>query len=251
VFHDLRTLYSEIEIKVSEPFVCLTETVADSSSVKCFSETPNKKNTIEMVAEPLDKGLSDEIEKGIVNVYDSRQVESRLVEKFGWDELTAASVWCFGPNRSGPNMLIDYSLESETDKQMLSNVRESIVQGFQWATREGPLCEESIRNAKFKILGGNFASEPIYRSGGQIIPTSRRVVYSSFLLAQPKIMEPTLLAEIYTPKDCIEAIYNVNLYPYLVDFAEETSAHNFRRAKAWLSSLHPLSRNPSYRVIWV
>jgi len=27
-----------------------------------------------------------------------------------------------------------------------------VVQGFQWGTREGPLCDEPIRNVKFKIL---------------------------------------------------------------------------------------------------
>lgn len=44
IFHDLREFYSEIEIKVSEPFVQFNETVIDASSVKCFAETPNKKN---------------------------------------------------------------------------------------------------------------------------------------------------------------------------------------------------------------
>ena len=62
---------------------------------------------------------------------------------------------------------------------------------------------------KFKILGGSFASEPVYRSGSQIIPTTRRVCYSSFLLAQPRVMEPIYLAEIYCPHDTVEAVYNV------------------------------------------
>ena len=39
-------------------------------------------------------------------------------------------------------MLIDYSLEGEVDKQKLDLVQAPVVQGFQWATREGPLCEE-------------------------------------------------------------------------------------------------------------
>jgi U5 small nuclear ribonucleoprotein component len=44
IFHDLRKVYSEVEIKVSEPFVAFSETVIEASSVKCFAETPNKKN---------------------------------------------------------------------------------------------------------------------------------------------------------------------------------------------------------------
>lgn len=30
----------------------------------------------------------------------------------------------------------------QVDKTLLKTVRESIRQGFSWATREGPLCEE-------------------------------------------------------------------------------------------------------------
>lgn len=63
-------------------------------------------------------------------------------------------------------MLIDYSLEGETDKQKLGLVKGPIVQGFQWATREGPLCEEQIKNVKFKLLEGEFANEPVFRGGG-------------------------------------------------------------------------------------
>ena len=73
----------------------------------------------------------------------------------------------------GPNILVDDTLPSEVDKGLLGSVKDSIVQGFQWGTREGPLCEEPIRNTKFKILDASIANEPIHRGGGQVIPTAR------------------------------------------------------------------------------
>ena len=73
----------------------------------------------------------------------------------------------------GPNILVDDTLPSEVDKGLLGSVKDSIVQGFQWGVREGPLCEEPIRNCKFKILDAMVANEPIHRGGGQIIPTAR------------------------------------------------------------------------------
>jgi len=97
----------------------------------------------------------------------------------------------------------------EVDKSLLYSVKDSVVQGFQWATREGPLCEEPIRNVKFKLLHANLAPEPILRGGGQIIPTARRVAYSSFLMATPRLMEPVYYSEIQAPADCISAIYTV------------------------------------------
>jgi len=40
----MRTLYSEIEIKVSEPFIAINETVGEASAVRCFADTSNHKN---------------------------------------------------------------------------------------------------------------------------------------------------------------------------------------------------------------
>jgi len=61
ILHDLRTLYAEIEIKVSEPFIAINETVGEASAVRCFADTPNKKNQISMTTEPLEKGLVERI----------------------------------------------------------------------------------------------------------------------------------------------------------------------------------------------
>jgi U5 small nuclear ribonucleoprotein component len=43
VMHDLRKLYSEIEIKVSDPTTRFSETVLETSALKCYADTPNKK----------------------------------------------------------------------------------------------------------------------------------------------------------------------------------------------------------------
>ena len=95
------------------------------------------------------------------------------------------------------------------DKGLLNSIREYVMQGFQWGCREGPLCEEPMRNLKFKILDASIAPEPINRGGGQIIPTARRVAYSAFLMATPRLMEPVYYVDILGPSDCIPAVYTV------------------------------------------
>ena len=55
-------------MKVADPVVSFCETVVETSSLKCFAETPNKKNKITMLAEPLDKGLAEDIENGTVQI---------------------------------------------------------------------------------------------------------------------------------------------------------------------------------------
>uniref|UniRef100_A0A0C9S3M2 SNU114 homolog n=1 Tax=Wollemia nobilis TaxID=56998 RepID=A0A0C9S3M2_9CONI len=210
IMKDLRELYSEVEVKVADPVVSFCETVVESSSMKCFAETPNKKNKITMLAEPLEKGLAEDIENGVVSIdWPRKKLGDFFQNKYDWDLLAARSIWAFGPDKQGPNILLDDTLPSEVDKTLLNSVKDSIVQGFQWGAREGPLCDEPIRNVKFKILDATIAPEPLHRGGGQIIPTARRVAYSAFLMANPRLMEPVYYVEIQTPADCISAIYTV------------------------------------------
>ncbi|KAK9842583.1 hypothetical protein WJX81_007484 [Elliptochloris bilobata] len=207
---DLREMYAEVEVKVADPVVAFCETVVETSSLKCFAETPNKRNKLTMIAEPLEKGLAEDVESGAVDIgWPRKRLGDFFQQKYDWDLLAARSIWAFGPDRQGPNVLLDDTLPSEVDKSLLLAVRDSVVQGFQWGTREGPLCDEPIRNVKFKILDATIAPEPLARGGGQVIPTARRVCYSAFLLATPRLMEPVYYIEIQTPADCISAIYTV------------------------------------------
>ncbi|KAI1497178.1 P-loop containing nucleoside triphosphate hydrolase protein [Biscogniauxia marginata] len=209
VLHDLRRLYADMEIKVSDPVTRFCETVDEMSATKCYAITPNKKNKITMVAEPLDDGIAEDIESGRVNMRDgARKVGKFFQEKYGWDLLAARSIWAFGPDEMGPNILQDDTL-AEVDKTLLRSVRETIRQGFSWATREGPLCEEPIRNTKFRIMDASLAQEAIFRGGGQIIPTARRTCYSSFLMASPRLMEPLYACSMTGPQDAVPVLYNV------------------------------------------
>ncbi|VIO91369.1 Uncharacterized protein BM_BM13732 [Brugia malayi] len=210
VMHDMRKVFSEIDIKVADPVVSFCETVVETSSLKCFAETPNKKNKLTMIAEPLEKGLAEDIENEVVQIgWNRKRLGEFFQTKYDWDLLAARSIWAFGPDTTGPNVLLDDTLPSEVDKQLLGTVRESLVQGFQWATREGPLCEEPIRNVKFKMLDAVIANEPLYRGGGQIIPTARRCAYSAFLMATPRLMEPYYFVEVTAPADCVSSVYTV------------------------------------------
>ncbi|KAI9744413.1 MAG: hypothetical protein M1818_001942 [Claussenomyces sp. TS43310] len=232
VLHDLRRLYAEMEIKVSDPVTRFCETVVETSAIKCYAITPNKKNKITMVAEPLDQGIAEDIESGKVSIKDPiRKTGKFFEENYGWDLLASRSIWAFGPDDMGPNILQDDTLPSEVDKKLLSTVRDTIRQGFSWGTREGPLCEEPIRNSKFKIMDVTLAPEAIFRGGGQIIPTSRRACYSSFLMASPRLMEPVFSCSMTGPADSVSSLYTV-----------------LARRRGHVLSDGPIAGTPLYRV---
>ncbi|KAF8433490.1 Calreticulin family-domain-containing protein [Boletus edulis BED1] len=210
VMHDLRKLFSEIEIKVSDPVTKFAETVLETSALKCYADTPNKKNKITMIAEPLERGIAEDIERGRVTMrMTPKERGTFFQEKYQWDILASRSIWAFGPDDSGSNILLDDTLPSQVDKKLLGSVKEYVKQGFQWGAREGPLCDEPMRNVKFRILDASLTQEPIFRGGGQIVPTARRVCYSSFLMATPRLMEPIYYVEVQAPADCISAVYTV------------------------------------------
>ncbi|RRT55178.1 hypothetical protein B296_00041472 [Ensete ventricosum] len=79
IMKDLRELYSEVEVKV---------------------------------AEPLEKGLAEDIENGVVSI-DARQrdISDFFQKRYDWDLLSARSIWAFGPDKqvskSLNNVLMD------------------------------------------------------------------------------------------------------------------------------------------------
>ncbi|CAA0404734.1 unnamed protein product [Arabidopsis thaliana] len=207
IIKDLRELYSEVQVKVADPVVSFCETVVESSSMKCFAETPNKKNKLTMIAEPLDRGLAEDIENGVVSIDWNRvQLGDFFRTKYDWDLLAARSIWAFGPDKQGTNILLDDTLPTEVDRNLMMGVKDSIVQGFQWGAREGPLCDEPIRNVKFKIVDARIAPEPLHRGSGQMIPTARRGSRCIFSLSygNSKANGTCLLCG-----DCVTAIYTV------------------------------------------
>lgn len=210
VLHDLRRLYADMEIKVSDPVTRFCETCVETSAIKCYANTPNKKNKITMVAEPLDDGIAEDIETGRVNIKDPVRIVGKFFEeRYSYDLLASRNIWAFGPDDMGPNILQNDTLPSDVDPKQLRSVRDSLRQGFSWAAREGPLCEEPIRNTKFRITDVALANEAIARGGGQIIPTARRACYSSFLLASPRLMEPLYSVSMLGPADSVAALYTV------------------------------------------
>lgn len=55
-----------------------------------------------------------------------------LSDKYGFDVTEARKVWCYGPEGTGANLLIDCT----KGVQYLNEIKDSMVAGFQWATKE-------------------------------------------------------------------------------------------------------------------
>jgi elongation factor 2 len=203
---DLEEDHACIPIKVSEPVVSYRETVSEESDRVCLSKSPNKHNRLYMKAVPMPDGLADDIDKGEVTARQEVKERARyMAEKYNYDPTEARKIWCFGPEGTGANIVIDVT----KGVQYLNEIKDSVVAGFQWASKEGVLCEENMRGVRFDIHDVTLHADAIHRGGGQIIPTARRCFYASVLTAKPRLLEPIYMVEIQSPEGAVGGIYGV------------------------------------------
>lgn len=193
------------KLKISEPVVSFAETVIAESSKMCLSKSPNKHNRIFMKATPMPDGMANGIADKKVDIKaDTKKLAKQLVDEYEFDANLARKIWGFGPNGEGPNIVCD----ATKGVQYLNEIKDSVIAGFEWVTREGVLCEENMRGVVFSIYDVTLHADTIHRGGGQIVPTARRVMYASQLTAEPRLMEPIYLVEIQCPQSVVGGVYS-------------------------------------------
>lgn len=203
---DLEEDHACVPLKKTDPVVSYRETVGCESTELCLSKSPNKHNRLYMKACPMPDGLADDIEAGKVTPRDDPKARKAfLCENHSFDATDAMKIWTFGPESFGANLLIDVT----KGVQYLNEIKDSCVAGFQWATKEGVLCDENMRGVRFNLHDVTLHTDAIHRGGGQIIPTTRRVLYACVLTAQPRLQEPVYLCEIQCPEAAVGGIYGV------------------------------------------
>ncbi|KAF5318890.1 hypothetical protein D9611_014721 [Ephemerocybe angulata] len=105
-------------------------------------------------------------------------------DEYGWDITDARKIWCFGPDTTGPNVLVDIIKGA----QFLNEIKCSCVAAFQ-----SVCCEETIRGIRVNILDVTLHTDAVHRGGGQIICTMRHATYATCLLVTPGLQKPTAL----------------------------------------------------------
>merc|ERR1712054_125460 len=203
---DLRDEYAGCDFVMSDPVVSYRETVQDNSSITCLAKSPNKHNRIYLVAEKISEELCKAIEDGTVGPKaDPKERMKTLRDKFEMDENAARKIWAWGPETEGANIICDVT----QGVQYVAEIKEHVTSGFQWTTKEGPLCEENMRGIRFNIEDVTLHSDAIHRGAGQIMPPTRRACFAGELTGKPTLQEPVFLVEITCPQPAMSGVYNI------------------------------------------
>ncbi len=215
ILHDLRhftggagATNTSIQVRISDPSVGFAEGVQEISTVKCVTDTMNGLLRISMIAEPLETGLAEYLDANDLMLLTSSERSSLLCTRFNWDKVSARGLLA----SSGACVFVDDTFGERAG--LLAALRPSLIQGFQWACREGPLCEAPMRGVRFRLCGlellgldSLITNSNSFLTPAQIVPAARRACYSAFLTASPRLLEPVLAVQIISPGECIEAIY--------------------------------------------
>eukprot|EP01065_Artemidia_motanka_P039881 TRINITY_DN4918_c1_g1_i1.p1 TRINITY_DN4918_c1_g1~~TRINITY_DN4918_c1_g1_i1.p1 ORF type:complete len:819 (+),score=217.16 TRINITY_DN4918_c1_g1_i1:60-2516(+) len=204
---DLRGLVSG-EMKVFQPFVSHRETVQAESTKSVLTKSPNKHNRIFAKAMPLADVLAIKMESeaGRYGADACPKARARLLaDDFGWSIDEGRGIWSFGPDRCGPNVLVDMT----KGVQNLEEVREWMVRGWQWATTEGVLAEAPLHGVRVNIEDVFRMSDAIHRGAGQIIPTARRNYMGCVLTAKPTLAEPVYVVDVQSDERDVGGVHGV------------------------------------------
>ena len=172
-----------LELITSRPIVVYRESIA-GTGVVAMAKSPNKHSRFWVQVEPLDKNVIELMEKGdLFEGMGQKRIDGVLRDEAGWSAKEARNVWALEEHK---NILLDMT----KGIQYLREVKETVISGFRWATKNGPLSDEPIRGVKVKLLDARLHEDPVHRGPAQIMPAMKRAVWGSFLTATPVLSEP-------------------------------------------------------------
>jgi len=191
-----------IQLAASSPIVAYRESVLGQGAV-VMTKSPNKHNRFWVQVKPLENKVIELMENGeLAGEMRQKQIENKLHEKAKYSTEEAKNVWALDEYR---NMLVDLT----KNVRNLHEVKDSIISGFHWACRTGPLCEEPLRGVKVELLDAQLHEEPKHREPAQIMRAISRAILGSALTAKPVLLEPIYKINVSVPNQWFGTCSNI------------------------------------------
>jgi elongation factor 2 len=173
----LKDYSGNVEMMASNPIADYRESVSAKGQV-ALAKSPDKMNSFRIQVKP-----------------------ANLTERQSAKE-NAMSVWAIDDQG---NILID----STGNISISTGARDSIVSGFQWACRTGPLCEQPMRNVQATLVEAKIQEKAAPSEPKQIMRAVSRAILGSSLTAKPILLEPVYKIELFTPSQWFGKCTNI------------------------------------------
>lgn len=181
-----------VEVTTSPPIVVYREAVRTTSEI-FEGKSPNKHNKFYLSAEPLNEETVRLIQEGLVtDDQDHRERAKILKDRAGWETDEARRIWCIDEN-------INVFVDRTTGQQYLKEIKDTVIQAFRLAMREGPLAMEPVRGVKVILHDAVVHEDPAHRGPAQVYPAVRNAIYAAMLTSRPTLLEPIQKLDIRVP----------------------------------------------------
>ena len=190
-----------LEMVTSQPIVIYRESIRKAAG-PFEGKSPNRHNRIQIMVEPLPQEIIDMIKRGDIGGYMDRHALARILRDKDWEAEDARGVWSVDESC---NILTDVTKGA----QYVQEAKDTIISGYEWSIKEGPLAYEQIRGLKVKIVDISLHEDPVHRGPAQIMPMTRRSFFAAFLSADPCLLEPVQKITAKIPPDLLGAVTSV------------------------------------------
>jgi len=162
-------------IAASQPRVVYSESVTKKGIV-AVAKSPNKQNKFATQAEPLKEPFIKLIEQ---------DAQARIMGNV------------FAVDEQHKNVIVDCTGNPDQTREIAT----SVISGFEYACKAGPLCGEPLRHVKVDLAEIQLSENAECRSPVEIMRGVGKAVFGAVLTAKPVLLEPVYKTVISVPTE--------------------------------------------------
>jgi len=189
-----------LKVKISKPIVIYRETITqDYQGPPIMGKSPNKHNRLWVTLETLPDEIIEAIKAGKISEMQTRDERQKILAKqFGWKTDDARHVIAI----EGTNILVN----KIKGRQYVEEVLDHVKSGFREAVYTSVLAKEPAYGLKVNLEDIMIHDDPVHRGPAQILPMTWRPIWCSFLLSNPKLLEPIISFECKVPNQFVSSV---------------------------------------------
>ncbi|HKZ93585.1 MAG TPA: elongation factor EF-2 [Candidatus Bathyarchaeia archaeon] len=194
---------SKLKVKTSKPIVIYRETIShDYKGPAVMGKSPNKHSKLWITLQKLSEEEIEAIRTGKISEMQTRDDRQKFLRtQFGWETDDAKSVIAVEEN----NLLVNRI----KGRQYVEEVLDHIKSGFREAVHGSVLAKEPAHGLRVNLEDISVHEDPVHRGPAQILPMTWRPIWASFLLSDPKLLEPLLSFECKVPQAFVSNVLGI------------------------------------------
>ena len=190
---------ASLKVRISKPIVIYRETIThDYKGPAIMGKSPNKHNKLWITIEKLPEEVVEAIRSEKISEMQTRDERQKTLKQFGWSTDDARNVIAI----EGTNILVNRI----KGRQYVEEILDHVKSGFREAVYTSVLAKEPAYGLKVNLEDVTVHEDPVHRGPAQILPMTWRPIWCSFLLSDPKLMEPIISFECKVPNEFVSNV---------------------------------------------